>query len=64
ISEIRPRLGMVDLIRRKDLSRNVLMALGHSPEDPLKSIVEEERSLIWKLVEVQKIVGLKGGDGT
>ena len=59
----RVREGFVDLIRRKDLSRNVLLALGHSPDDPLESIVEEERSLIWKLVEVEKIVGLKGGDG-
>ena len=60
----RVRVGFVDLIRRKNLSRNVLLALGHSPDDPLDSIVEEERSLIWKLVDVEKIVGLKGGDGS
>jgi nitroimidazol reductase NimA-like FMN-containing flavoprotein (pyridoxamine 5'-phosphate oxidase superfamily) len=60
----RVRMGFVDLIRRRNLSRNVLLALGHSPADPLDSIVEEERSLIWKLVDVQKIVGLKGGDGS
>ena len=59
----RVREGFVDLIRRKDLSLNVLLALGHSPEDPLDSILEEERSLIWKLAEVEKVVGLKGGDG-
>lgn len=53
------RETFVDLIRKKDLSRNVLAALGHSPEDPLDSIVEEERSLVWKLVDVEKIVGLK-----
>ena len=52
----------VDLIRRKSLSRNVLSALGHSPNDPLDSIAREERSLVWKLVEVEKIVGLKDGD--
>ncbi|HRW82263.1 MAG TPA: pyridoxamine 5'-phosphate oxidase family protein [Methanothrix sp.] len=52
----------VDLIRRKSLSRNVLSALGHSPDDPLDSIAREERSLVWKLVDVQKIVGLKDGD--
>jgi len=57
------REGFVDLIRRKDLSLNVLLALGHSPEDPLDSILEEERSLIWKLADVEKVVGLKGGDG-
>lgn len=56
------RERFVDLIRRKSLSRNILSALGHSPEDPLDSITREERSLVWKLVEVQKIVGLKDGD--
>jgi nitroimidazol reductase NimA-like FMN-containing flavoprotein (pyridoxamine 5'-phosphate oxidase superfamily) len=56
------REGFVDLIRKKNLSRNVLLALGHSPDDPLDSIVEEERSLIWKLVDVEKIVGLKDGE--
>ena len=49
----------VGLIKEKALSRNVMLALGHSPGDPLDSIVEEERSLIWKLVDVEKIVGLK-----
>jgi len=53
------RVRFVDLMRRKNLSRNVLSALGHSPTDPLDSIVEEERSLVWKLVEVEEIVGLK-----
>ncbi|MGC9515416.1 pyridoxamine 5'-phosphate oxidase family protein [Methanocrinis sp.] len=56
------RERFVDLIRRKNLSRNVLSALGHSPSDPLDSIVEEERSLVWKLVDVEKIMGLKDGD--
>ena len=56
------RVRFVDLIRRKNLSRNVLSALGHSPTDPLDSIVEEERSIVWKLVDVEKIVGLKDGE--
>ena len=56
------RERFVDLILRKSLSRNVLSALGHSPNDPLDSIVEEERSLVWKLVDVEKIVGLKDGE--
>lgn len=57
------RERFVDLIRRKNLSRNVLSALGHSPTDPFDSIVEEERSIVWKLVDVEKIVGLKDGEG-
>ncbi len=56
------RERFVDLIRRKNLSRNVLFALGHSPTDPLDSIVNEERSIVWKLVDVEKIVGLKDGE--
>ncbi|KQC16339.1 MAG: pyridoxamine 5'-phosphate oxidase family protein [Methanothrix sp.] len=56
------RRRFVALIENKNLSRNVLSALGHSPSDPLDSIVEEERSLVWKLVEVEKIVGLKDGE--
>jgi len=56
------RKEFVDLIRKKNLSRNVLLALGHSPDDPLDSIIKEERSIIWKLVDVEKIVGLKDGE--
>lgn len=58
------RERFVDLIRRKNLSRNVLSALGHTPTDPLDLIVEEERSIVWKLVDVEKIVGLKDGVGS
>jgi nitroimidazol reductase NimA-like FMN-containing flavoprotein (pyridoxamine 5'-phosphate oxidase superfamily) len=53
------RKCFVDLIRDKSLSRNVLAALGHSPEDKLESIVIEERSYVWKLVDVENIVGIK-----
>jgi hypothetical protein len=49
----------VQLIMDKNLSKNILKALGHSPEDPLESIVKEERSYIWKLVDVKGIIALK-----
>jgi nitroimidazol reductase NimA-like FMN-containing flavoprotein (pyridoxamine 5'-phosphate oxidase superfamily) len=49
----------INLIRDKSLSKNVLAALGHSPEDKLESIVKEERSYVWKLVDVESIVGIK-----
>jgi len=53
------RKRFVDLIRNKSLSRNVLAALGHSPDDELESIVNEERSFVWKLVDVENIIGIK-----
>ncbi|MFX1519858.1 MAG: pyridoxamine 5'-phosphate oxidase family protein [Promethearchaeota archaeon] len=55
------RENFVQLIREKNLSKNILKALGHSPEEPLESIVKEERNYIWKLVEVKEIIALKNG---
>lgn len=48
-----------DMIKKNNLSPNVLAALGHSPEDPLESLLEEETTTVWKLVDVQDIVALK-----
>ncbi len=53
------RESFVRLIKDKKLSNRILAALGHSPEEPLESIVKEERSLVWKLVDVTNIVALK-----
>jgi nitroimidazol reductase NimA-like FMN-containing flavoprotein (pyridoxamine 5'-phosphate oxidase superfamily) len=53
------REKFVDLIVARDLSCNILAALGHSPEDPPAAIAEEERSLVWKLVGVKDLVALK-----
>jgi nitroimidazol reductase NimA-like FMN-containing flavoprotein (pyridoxamine 5'-phosphate oxidase superfamily) len=53
------RKKFVELIKDKHLSKNIVAALGHSPEEPIESIVTERRSLIWKLVHVEDIVGLK-----
>ena len=49
----------LDLIMNKSLSKNVLAALGHSPDDELESIIKEERSYVWKLVNVENIIGIK-----
>jgi uncharacterized protein len=49
----------VKLIKEKNLSTKIMAALGHSPEDPLESLITEERSFVWKLVDVQEIVALK-----
>jgi nitroimidazol reductase NimA-like FMN-containing flavoprotein (pyridoxamine 5'-phosphate oxidase superfamily) len=53
------REKFVEMIKNKRLSKNIVAALGHSPEEPIESIVTEKRSLIWKLVHVEDIVGLK-----
>lgn len=53
------REKFVDLIVERDLSCNILAALGHSPEDAPAAIAKEERSLVWKLVGVKDLVALK-----
>ena len=53
------RKRFLDLIGDKSLSKNVMAALGHSPTDDLDSIVKEERSYVWKLVDVENIIGIK-----
>jgi len=55
------REKFVRMIRDKNLSKNIMIALGYSPEEPLETIVSEERTLIWKLIDVKYIVGFKNG---
>jgi nitroimidazol reductase NimA-like FMN-containing flavoprotein (pyridoxamine 5'-phosphate oxidase superfamily) len=47
------------MIESLNLSRNIMSALGHKPDDPLESLVEKECSYVWKLVDVKNIVGIK-----
>lgn len=49
----------LNMIKEKNLSPNVLAVLGHSPEDPLESLLDEDRCFVWKLVDVKEIVALK-----
>jgi nitroimidazol reductase NimA-like FMN-containing flavoprotein (pyridoxamine 5'-phosphate oxidase superfamily) len=53
------RQKFVEMIREKNLSHNILAALGHRPEEPIDAITAEERSNIWKLTGVTDIVALK-----
>ncbi|RZN37447.1 MAG: pyridoxamine 5'-phosphate oxidase family protein [Methanophagales archaeon ANME-1-THS] len=55
------REKFIHLIEHNQLSKNVMAALGHSPEEPLESLVKGERSFVWKLVDVTNIVALKNG---
>ncbi|MCK9150533.1 pyridoxamine 5'-phosphate oxidase family protein [Methanobacterium alcaliphilum] len=48
-----------ELIMSKKLSTNIMAALGHSPDDPISNLVEMECSYVWKLVDVEKIIGIK-----
>ncbi len=53
------RQKFIAMIRDRNLSKNILAALGHSPLDNIESIATEERSCIWKLTGVTDIVALK-----
>lgn len=56
------RQMFVELIKSKNMSQNILSALGHSPVEPIKSILTEEKTSVWKLEGVKKITGLKGSE--
>lgn len=57
--KLKVRKMFVEMIKDKNLSHKILAALGHSPEDPLESLLEEGRSFVWKLMNVKEIVALK-----
>ncbi len=55
------RQKFVELIKKRNLSPNVLSALGHSPDEPIEVLLTAERNIVWKLagVNVRDILGLK-----
>ncbi len=53
------REKFVRLIKDKNISKNIMVAIGHSPEDPIETITSEDNTHIWKLVDVRDIIGLK-----
>jgi len=55
------RQQFVEMVSRKKLSPHVLTAFGHRAGDRPDMLVNEERSLVWKLVGVKDIVALKNG---
>lgn len=57
------RKAFISLIQEKNLSKNVIAALGHSQEENLDTLESEGRSLVWKLI-VDRISGLKFGNDT
>ncbi len=57
--KIEVRKKFVDLIKDNNLSGNIMAALGHSPQDPPESLLDEEKSYVWKLKDVETIIGIK-----
>jgi len=54
------RSNFVKMIKEKKFSKNIMIALGHSIDEPIEAIVDGgDRTLVWKLVGVEKITGLK-----
>ena len=58
----RVKEDFVELIRDKNISNQIMAALGHSPDDPLEYLVVEDRSFVWKLADVKNITGIKNSD--
>lgn len=55
----RVRSDFVNLIRKRELSSNVLAALGYMTSDPLEIIIQEDRNMVWRLTDVKEIIALK-----
>ena len=56
------RERFVGLIKSRRLSPNVMSALGHSPDELVEALLQEDRNSVWKLTEVRvkEIMGLRG----
>jgi hypothetical protein len=53
------RQMFVDLIQDKQLSTNVMVALGHTPQDPPSKLTDSEKNIVLRLTDVQDITALK-----
>ena len=49
----------VKMIKDRNLSNKALAAIGHSPDESIQLILEEDRTMVWKLVDLKQIVALK-----
>lgn len=49
----------VKMIKDRNLSSKALAAIGHSPDESIQLILEEDRTMVWKLVDLKQIVALK-----
>ena len=53
------RSMFAERIAGKTVSANSLAALGYRPSDDPGKLVEEDRTMVWKLIAVRDIVALK-----
>jgi len=56
------REAFVNMIRQNNLSKQVLTAIGHKPDEPLENVAREDRHHVWKLVDIEEVRGLSGGE--
>ncbi len=49
----------IKMIKDRNLSNKALAAIGHSPDKSIQLILEEDRTMVWKLVDLKQIVALK-----
>jgi len=61
--KLRVRQMFVDLIKGRNISQNILSALGHLPGEPVEALLDEGKTSVWKLVRVKEIIGLKALSG-
>jgi nitroimidazol reductase NimA-like FMN-containing flavoprotein (pyridoxamine 5'-phosphate oxidase superfamily) len=55
----RVKSDFVTLIKKRELSPNILTALGYPVTNPLEIILQEDRNMVWRLTDVKDIVALK-----
>ena len=53
------RSDFIALIRKRNLSPNVLTALGYMASDSPEIILQEDRNMVWRLIDVKEIIALK-----
>jgi len=49
------------MIKERKLSSNIMIALGHSPNESFESLINEKRNAVWKLIDVEEIKAFKRG---
>lgn len=55
------RNDFVKMIKERKLSSNIMIALGHSPNESFESLINEKRNAVWKLIDVEEIKAFKRG---
>ncbi|KYC52097.1 MAG: Pyridoxamine 5'-phosphate oxidase [Candidatus Methanofastidiosum methylothiophilum] len=53
------RKDFVEMLLTRNLSKNIMIALGHSPNESFEALINEKRSIVWKLIDVEEIKAFK-----